>query len=70
MTRDETVERFLQGKEAWNAWAEQMLAERKAMEADGRWSAEQDAFGDLIPNNDETLAWMDGASADFSRCHL
>lgn len=23
----------------WNAWAEAMLAERKAMEADGRWDA-------------------------------
>jgi hypothetical protein len=36
MNRDETVALFLQGKEAWNAWAAKMLAERKAMEADGR----------------------------------
>jgi hypothetical protein len=36
MTRDETVALFLQGREAWNAWAEKMLAEPKAMETDGR----------------------------------
>jgi hypothetical protein len=33
MTRDETAALFLQGKEAWNAWAEKMLAERKAIES-------------------------------------
>ena len=38
MTRHETVALFLRGKEAWNAWATKMLAERKAMEADGRWA--------------------------------
>jgi hypothetical protein len=42
MTRDETVALFLRGREAWNAWAEKMLAERKAMEEDGRWAAEKD----------------------------
>jgi hypothetical protein len=36
MNRDERVALFLQGREAWNAWAEKMLAEKKAMEADGR----------------------------------
>ncbi len=33
MNRDETVALFLQGREAWNAWAEKMLAGRKALEA-------------------------------------
>jgi hypothetical protein len=55
MNRDETVALFLQGKEAWNAWAEKMLAERKAMEADGRWNAEEDE-------------WSEKAEADFSHC--
>ena len=27
MTRDETVALFLQGRDAWNGWAEKMLAE-------------------------------------------
>lgn len=40
MTRDETVALFLQGREAWNAWAEKMLAERRVLEANGRWQVE------------------------------
>jgi uncharacterized protein YjbI with pentapeptide repeats len=65
MNRDETIALFLQGKEAWNAWAEKMLAERKVLEADGRWSAKKE-LGILSPKNDETRAWMEGARADFS----
>ena len=45
MDRDQTVALFLEGREAWNAWAEARLAERKAMEADGRWSAEKRPVG-------------------------
>jgi hypothetical protein len=52
----------------WNAWAEARLAERRAMEADGRWAAEEDWKGDLEPQNDDTRAWMENAKADFSRC--
>ena len=65
MNQDETIALFLQGKDAWNAWAEAMLAEREAMEADGRWAAEHDA-GDLEPQNDATRDWMARASANFS----
>ena len=68
MNRDETVELFLKGREAWNAWAEARLAERKAMEADGRWSAEKGLLGNLEAKTDETRAWMESAAADFSRC--
>jgi len=51
-------------KAHWNAWAKKMLDERKAMEADGRWAV--DLFGSLWPKNEETLAWMKKAAADFS----
>jgi hypothetical protein len=68
MTRDETVALFLDGREAWNAWAGARLAERKAMEADGRWSAEKHPWGTLEAKNDETRAWMKSAAVDFSRC--
>ncbi|MGO9483795.1 MAG: pentapeptide repeat-containing protein [Rhodomicrobium sp.] len=54
-------------KAHWNAWAEARLAERKAMEADGRWAAEKDAYGTLEPKNPETRAWMEKAEANFSR---
>lgn len=39
MDRDETVALFLQGQEAWNVWAEKMLAERETLLADGRWTS-------------------------------
>ena len=68
MTRDETVALFLQGRKAWNAWAEQMLAERKALEAAGRWSTKKQPGGGLEPKNEETRAWMEASTADFSRC--
>jgi hypothetical protein len=47
-------------KAHWNAWAEPLLAQRKAMEADGRWAAEKDALGSLEAKNDATRAWMGG----------
>ncbi len=50
-------------KAHWNAWAERMLAERKALEADGRWAAEKDWKGDLEPKNEDTRAWMDAATS-------
>jgi uncharacterized protein YjbI with pentapeptide repeats len=54
MNRDETIELFLQGQEAWNAWAEKMLSKRRALEADRRL--------------DEEHPWHDAAAADFSCC--
>jgi Pentapeptide repeats (9 copies) len=55
-------------KARWNAWAEPLLAERKAMETDGRWAAEKALWGSLEPQNAETRAWLEKAAADFSRC--
>ena len=68
INRDKTVALFLQGGEEWNAWANERLAERASMEADGCWSTEKDEFGTLHPKNDETLDWMERAAADFSGC--
>jgi hypothetical protein len=45
-----------------------MLAERKAIAADGFWAAETTAAGYLAPKNAKTRSWMDAAQADFSRC--
>ena len=55
-------------KAHWNAWAEDLLAERKAMEADGRWSATINSKGRLVPNNTKTQVWMQRSAVDFSRC--
>ncbi len=70
MTRDETVALFLQGREAWNAWAEKMLAERKALEDAGDWFAEKDPYGSLKPKNAETRTWTTATAADFSYCQF
>ncbi len=55
-------------KAHWNAWADALLAGRKALEAEGAWAAEKDWFGSLEPKNEETRKWMERAAADFSRC--
>jgi hypothetical protein len=54
----------------WNGWAEPLLAEREAMEANGRWAAGKDWRGNLEPQNDETRDWMARAAADFTRIHF
>ena len=59
-------------KEHWNAWAEDMLAKRKALEESGAWAVEWvvERFP-FLPNqakNAETRAWMEEAEASFSRC--
>jgi hypothetical protein len=68
MNRDETVELFLQGREAWNAWAKGLLAERKALEAAGTWKSRRPLWEREKGENPETQAWLDKAFADFSRC--
>jgi hypothetical protein len=69
MNRDETAELFLQGREAWNAWAEGLLAERKALEAAGTWKSRREwPWEPEKGENPETQAWLDKAFADFSRC--
>lgn len=68
MNRDETIALFLQGREAWNAWAKQMLDERKALEDAGKWAAKEYLPEELQPQNGETKDWLENAKADFSRC--
>jgi len=55
-------------KRHWNAWAEDMLAKRKALEGTGVWSATKDNRGALEPKNAETRAWIDESAASFAWC--
>ena len=41
LRRAATHARFQQGKDAWNAWAKAMLAEKAKLEAVGLWAAEK-----------------------------
>ena len=55
-------------KAHWNAWADEMLAKKNALDESGLWVAERDIAGKLQPKNPQTRAWMDLANSDFSRC--
>ena len=55
MNKDESLELFEQGANAWNSWSESMLAERKVLESAGTWM-----------QGDETRSWHERAEADFS----
>ena len=62
MNKQESLKLFSQGRDAWNAWAEERLAERRTLEATGDW------VDDLSNNkwNDATRNWHEAATADFS----
>ena len=63
-----TIERHAQGKEAWNRWANEMLALKSALEAAGRWAAKREYFFEPpAGENEETRQWLGLAAAVFSR---
>ena len=63
MNKEESLELFAKGRDAWNAWAEKMSDERYALQADGNW-----VEGRSEPEwNEATLAWHAAAAADFSK---
>jgi hypothetical protein len=68
MNRDETIALFSQGREAWNAWAGKMLAERRALKQSGRWYSKKSPWFGFKTGGKEMRAWMARAEADFSYC--
>jgi uncharacterized protein YjbI with pentapeptide repeats len=67
MNREETLALYAQGKDAWNAWAEKMLAERAEMERMGKWAVEKSFLVGVQPDNERTAEWFDAADVDFSK---
>jgi hypothetical protein len=58
-----TLERHAQGEEAWNTWANGMLALKKTLqEAGGWWAIDEYSQGE----NAETRLWLALAAAVFS----
>lgn len=49
----------------WNAWAEEMLARRRALELAGDWSAKQEFLQRPEGGNEQTRRWLVDACADF-----
>jgi len=66
MNQEETLALWKQGKEAWNAWAEKMLANRKALEDKGEWDVTVMTTGEEKPVNETTKNWFKDALAVFS----
>jgi hypothetical protein len=44
VNKEETLALYEQGRDAWNAWAEKMLADRTALEAAGAWKNASKAY--------------------------
>ena len=61
MNQIQSLELFKQGENAWNTWANYLLAEKNALELAGIWMGE-----DKSQWNDETRSWHKKAKADFS----
>jgi len=66
MNREETLALYAKGVEAWNEWAEEMLAERKQLEEAGEWDTVQSGFLRKFPKNQTTRTWLERAKSDFS----
>ena len=62
MNKDESLALYAQGREAWNQWAEALLAERETLKKAGDWidSAYEHEW------NAPTKEWQEKAKADFS----
>lgn len=60
MNKEETMELYAQGREAWNAWAKYMLAQRSTVIKTGKWI---DIKGE---EREKTRDWLNAARADFS----
>ena len=66
MNQLETLKLFAQGKEKWNAWANDVLAKRRELEVAGKWEIVKNDLDEWSARNEETRAWFDAARAQFS----
>lgn len=62
MNQEESVALWWQGKDAWNAWAEATLVEKKTLKDAGAWQVNEKGEG----QNDETRKWMKDTTVDLS----
>jgi hypothetical protein len=60
MNKEQSLALYAKGKDAWNAWANEMLDKRKAMETAGSWSEDKDDEGEVI--HDQTREWLEAAN--------
>ena len=60
MNKQESLELYAQGREAWNKWAEARLAERKELEDADLW----------LIDHEKTRQWDDRSRSDFRGHHF
>ena len=61
MNQKESLELFDKGKDNWDAWVDEIFADKTALESAGKWMGEDESEW-----NDETRSWHERAKADFS----
>jgi uncharacterized protein YjbI with pentapeptide repeats len=67
MNKEESLMLYNKGREAWNAWAKTMLAQRTKLEETGQWLVINDyPSGRSRGDNLVTELWLATAMADFS----
>jgi len=66
MNKEQTLALWAQGKDAWNAWAKEMLKRRAEMERDGTWIVTRGHLGAIEAGNQLTSEWMAAAEANFA----
>lgn len=69
MNQDESIALWRQGKEAWNAWADDILRQKAELEKAGTWQVEDDGIA-IMGSNSETRKWMETAQIDLSGLHF
>jgi len=62
MDQDESIALWRQGKDAWNAWAEDMLRQKAELEKSGTWNG----YNRPAEWSDETRKWSEAAKTDLS----
>lgn len=62
MNREESLELYEKGVEAWNAWAKNMLTRKAELEENNQWQIDQNEKG----INQVTRDWVDDSIVDFS----
>lgn len=64
MNQEESIALYKEGVDSWNKWANEMLAQKQALEDDKQWQIDVSGEG----GNDSTKNWIQKASVDFSGC--
>ena len=64
MNQDESIALWRRGKDAWNAWAEDMLRQKAELEKSGTWNGDKSSD----EWSDETRKWIKAAKQTCPAC--